>query len=193
MDICVIERDALRTSKALLPESYYQFDFATQIPDGVPGSLDFDYGRPCGSCSLLFFAAAEYWLEAKLVGPGGEKNALARTAVNVLQHVKPPEIVAPSLLQNQIVPAVTCCCCCRAGSVTISMQLEKNVFFLGETARVSYRIDGRAAPSPIKSVVIDLVQIVNMRKRDGKSYTCMVSLLGVEEPGLGRNGGMANS
>ena len=190
MDICVISGDVLRTSKPLLANSYYQFNFAIQIPAGVPGSLDFDYGRPCGSCSLLIFAAVEYWLDAALVNSRGEKKALARTSVNVMQNLQPPQILAPSILQNQFVQAITCFCCCRIGGVKISMKLEKNVFCLGETARVSYLVDGTAAPSPIRSIVVDLVQIVKMRKLDGQSYSAEVSLIGIEEPGLGRRGVM---
>ena len=148
----------------------YQFPFAFQLPDRIPGSFDIKH--------LDYEGRVKYTLTAVLVSDRSDHIKHSSELV-VRQQPKIANYNAPINSEQAV-----CVCCISKGRSRLECCFQSDTYQPGQDAILMCKADNRACAAPIKTFAVSLLQRITFRARGGRETNFTRLITQSEYPGL---------
>lgn len=163
----------LQSMSGDLPMGQYQYPFAFQLPDQIPGTFDikhFDYdGR------------VRYTLTAVL-SCSGRDPVKHRTELVVRQRPAMANYNTPVRSDENV-----CICCSNKGRCSMTCHFQSDTYQPGNDAVLMTEVDNTICTVDIKNFVVSLIQHVTFKARNGKSSDFTRTVRSSDFPGIARH------
>jgi hypothetical protein len=136
--------------------------FAIKLPTKLPGSFFLSQHNLC--------AAISYHLEVIIREPDTANRLKYKSRIFIRE---PPQVMPTTMIPKEINQELTTCCCCKAGSLAMKVVFEKNSYMPGEICRATVNLDLSNTKEEVKTVVLNMKQVVSIVGPWIKEYTVM--------------------
>ena len=153
----------------------HQFPFVCKIPVDLPGSAIIRHGTAKGSVNFN--------MQAKIAVQGHMKPISGLTYAQIVIKEVPPESMDTGLHYEDST-SIMACCCINRGTPKIEASFEKNVFIIGEKARVLYRLDASNYKDNIDNVTLTVIRSFTMRNGKGRERHFHRTIITKKEVGV---------
>ena len=169
----------------MAPAGQYTFPFSFALPSNIPASIYYcGFDKACASIKYNIKAVMEPSIGFSVKKMKFKQTLIIRQPANL-------SALAPKQTDERNVYA--CCCFGNKGVASITTQFEKDAYTPEETCRAMCDIDNSNCSGAVNNVTIRLDQHVELRGKDGRTYTNKLVLEQKEYDGLAANtatGGM---
>ena len=142
----------LLTTKSTLQPGVFVFPFQFTLNNNLPGTCTVGCGDSQGS--------VRYTLHVQAVVPGFFKANLEHLQdLRVIEPLRKKAVATQAHKEEN----VTFLCCIPKGSVSLSADLAKNVYYSGETVEVKLKVNNSESQVNLRGCSLELVQQVFMR------------------------------
>ena len=160
----------LFAAKSTLQPGVFVFPFQFMLNHNLPGSCSVESGSSRGS--------VRYNLFVQVVVPGFFKANL--------EHLQELRVIEPlkqilSATQTYKEENVTFLCCIPKGRVTLSANIDKNVYYPNETVELKLQVNNSESKVNLKACSLELIQTVVLRAK-GEKKTFDVKIVKTKSP-----------
>ncbi len=148
----------------------YQFPFAFQLPDGIPGSFDIKH--------LDYEGRVRYTLTAALVSDRRDPIKY-RSELVVRQNPKIANYNAPITSEQAV-----CVCCVSKGRSRIECCFQTDTYQPGQEAVLMCKSDNRACTVGVRNFAVSLIQRITFHTRSGKDTNFTRYITSENFPGI---------
>ncbi len=149
----------------------YQFPFAFQLPEHLPGSF--------GIKHLDYDGRVRYALTAVLTSADSRQPVKCRTELIVRQQPQMANYNAPVVSEQSV-----CVCCVSKGRCKLECCFQSDTYQPGQDAILMCRADNRLCTVAVKSFNVSLLQHITFRTRAGKDTHFTRSVAQSSYPGI---------
>jgi len=155
--------DVWRAPGAVIPAGNWAYRWTFQLPQTLPGSIDFESGRR----GWLKKAKAyiKYKFKATLDATWKKDLKEEQEIVVFAQNYATVQSTFDEKQEN-----IYCCCCIPKGRAGLKVAMDKNTYCPGETAQIMGDIDMTESKADLNKMDVDFVRTISL-KADGHYKT----------------------